>query len=573
MLLLARPAPYNHEFEKFRIRLLIRRTSVAQAASIVNAGIYLYLSWNEVNPVWLVAWIAWFTILYLTRIYFIARFNRLYIKPDRDFNPITTENWFMLGVFLSGLSWGFAALFLVPNSITYHALMAFILAGMSAGAAVAYSASLKTVQAYIIPALVPFAIRLFVEGTPLHLGMFFMIFWYLFSFGSLTLGMHKVTLESINLRFDKDQLLSDIQSAQSKIMQTAKMAALGEMAGGIAHEINTPLTVINLNSERIAELAEKNQLDQRAVAPIVEKINSMVGRVTKIITGLRAFAREGENDPFQKTSMKQLLLETLEICQARFRQKGIKLEIHNKAENLQLECRSVQIGQVLLNLLNNAFDAALDSPEKWVRIEISETSTDCIVRVIDSGPGVPPEIRDKITQPFFSTKCAGKGTGLGLSISFSIVKDHHGTLTLDTKSKSTCFLLSLPKNQTLELQMNQRKTVMVVDDDKDLREALTTSLGAEGYEVIEATGATQALESIRNRPVDVVISDVRMPGMDGIKLLQSIRNELKCPFFILMSGYSDVTSAKAKELGASAFFTKPFDVQEIRRAVAGSLAH
>jgi C4-dicarboxylate-specific signal transduction histidine kinase len=298
--------------------------------------------------------------------------------------------------------------------------------------------------------LVPYAVRLFYEGTVIPYAMVLMVILFFFSILHLTRNMNKVTLDSIALRFEKDQLLSEIQLAHAKAAQGAKMAALGEMAGGIAHEINNPLTVINLHNQIIANLADQNKLTREAVYPSIEKIRKTVERVAKIITGLKSFARQDENEPFEKVLVRELVFETLDLCQTRFKNQGVSLEVEVISETLAIECRSVQISQVLLNLLNNSYDAVMNSPVKWVRVEVRESAKECMISIQDSGPGIPKNIRDKITQPFFTTKEFGKGMGLGLSISFGIVSAHRGTLELDSQSHNTCFVIILPKKQPEE---------------------------------------------------------------------------------------------------------------------------
>jgi C4-dicarboxylate-specific signal transduction histidine kinase len=133
------------------------------------------------------------------------------------------------------------------------------------------------------------------------------------------------------------------------------------------------------------------------------------------------------------------------FCLSRFKNHGTELLIDEIPENLSIECQSTQISQVLLNLLNNAFDAVQGLDSKSVRITIRDLGDRAEIRVADSGPGIPPEIAKKILEPFFTTKEVGKGTGLGLSISLGIVKSHAGTLILDSTKSHTEFVVTLPK--------------------------------------------------------------------------------------------------------------------------------
>jgi C4-dicarboxylate-specific signal transduction histidine kinase len=117
----------------------------------------------------------------------------------------------------------------------------------------------------------------------------------------------------------------------------------------------------------------------------------------------------------------------------------------NSGEDFNIKCRPGELAQVLLNLLNNSYDAVQDLPEKWVRVNLDSFGSTIDIRVTDSGPGIPAEISSKLMQSFFTTKEIGKGTGLGLSISKGIVEAHNGNIRIDNNCKNTCFVVTLPK--------------------------------------------------------------------------------------------------------------------------------
>lgn len=163
---------------------------------------------------------------------------------------------------------------------------------------------------------------------------------------------------------------------------------------------------------------------------------------------MSAFSRDGEQDPFLAVSLKQILEDCQALCSERFSRIGAELEIDELSKDLFIECRSTQIFQVLLNLLNNSRDAIENLDEKWVKISIKDCGDTVELRISDSGKGIPAEVHDKLFSPFFTTKGVGKGTGLGLSISEKLVKTHGGSLKLDPHAPSTCFVLQLPKFQS-----------------------------------------------------------------------------------------------------------------------------
>jgi len=225
------------------------------------------------------------------------------------------------------------------------------------------------------------------------------------------------------------------------------MSSLGEMAGGIAHEINNPLAIIGLSANQISEALAKTPADLSFAKESAEKIVQTVRRIGKIVKGLRSFSRSGEKDPFSPSHLKQIIDDTLELCRERFNSGGIQLTVDCPSD-LMIPCRAVQISQVFLNLLNNSFDAIADLPSPWIRIQVTESNGYVDIRITDSGAGIPPKIAEKLMAPFFTTKEVGSGTGLGLSISKGIVEDHRGTLEYVSESKHTEFLIRLPKSLT-----------------------------------------------------------------------------------------------------------------------------
>ncbi len=238
-----------------------------------------------------------------------------------------------------------------------------------------------------------------------------------------------------------------IREQQAKIVAAAKMSSLGEMAGGVAHEINNPLTIILGKTQILKQLALLGELRPQDITDACAKIDATVGRIAKIISGLKSFARDGSLDPFEKANLGHILRETLSFCEERFRNNRVPLTVKPFDENLELDCRSVQISQVLLNLLNNAFDAVVKDPDPWVQLEVKYDQHFLEITVEDSGSGIPGPIREKIMQPFFTTKESGKGTGLGLSLSQALIESHQGTLDLDSSAKNTRFRIRVPKQQ------------------------------------------------------------------------------------------------------------------------------
>jgi len=220
------------------------------------------------------------------------------------------------------------------------------------------------------------------------------------------------------------------------------------MASGIAHEINNPLHIIKGNCELLEILLEESSPDIAGVREAVRLIDTMGSRIANIVGGLRALARDQRNDPMIEVSVKQILSDTLALCEQRIRNRGIELQLPEVSESITLSCHPTQISQVLLNLLNNATDAVSDLENRWIRVEVSEDGEQYVVfTVTDSGSRLPKDEAEKIFEPFYTRKPVGKGTGLGLSISRSIIEAHRGVIYVDSTAANTCFTVRVPRNE------------------------------------------------------------------------------------------------------------------------------
>lgn len=238
--------------------------------------------------------------------------------------------------------------------------------------------------------------------------------------------------------------ITEIKNQQQKLLESSRLSSLGEMAAGIAHEINNPLAIISGAASLLIERMDRDTIRTDEIKSYLEKIDSTSHRIAKIIRGLRAYAREGSNDPMEWTSLETILENTLSLCSEKFKVHGVDLNTQFD-KSLMILCREIQISQVFINLLNNAYDAVCDSESPWIQISVVENEIELSIRVTDSGSGVSQLHTNDIMKPFFTTKEVGKGTGLGLSISSSIIEQHGGQLYLDQQSINTSFVVSLPK--------------------------------------------------------------------------------------------------------------------------------
>ena len=237
--------------------------------------------------------------------------------------------------------------------------------------------------------------------------------------------------------------INELKSIQERLINSSKMVALGEMAGGIAHEINNPLTIIKGYADLISLQVHKGAIGNDEVIRMARQISETSSRISRIIQGLKNLSRESQESDFRVHEIGEILDDALSICLERFKSSGVHVAI-DVDRSARICGNPVAISQVFLNLLNNSYHAILHQEVKWIRLLSRIEADHLIVSVIDSGPGVPGELRSRIMDPFFTTKAPGEGTGLGLSISKSILVAHGGGLHLDDRESDTTFVFRLP---------------------------------------------------------------------------------------------------------------------------------
>lgn len=260
-------------------------------------------------------------------------------------------------------------------------------------------------------------------------------------------SLARQVVSQIELR-KKTKLLSDLNSQliqqQEKMIFSAKMSSLGEMAAGIAHEINNPLSVIVGK----VSILNKNILEKKIETPDLikglEVIERTTLRISKIVKSLRSFAHHEKDEIPMSIKLGQIISDTLDLAGEKIKHSGITVKISGD-QNLVVKCRPIQISQCFLNLLNNSFDVLKDLKSAWIDIQILQEDEYCKIKFVDSGPKIPIEVQKKLMTPFFSTKPIGHGTGLGLSISRGLVESNGGELYFDDQAENTTFVIKLKK--------------------------------------------------------------------------------------------------------------------------------
>lgn len=260
----------------------------------------------------------------------------------------------------------------------------------------------------------------------------------------------------ISFRFDitAEKLAEEaLEQEKIKSIHLSRLSSIGEVASGIAHEINNPLATIGglvaISKKRVKTNMTPEEVEKTQEG--LERMQKQIERVAKIINGLRAFSRSGEDQETVTANTQEICRSVHELLAERLVERQIEFRI--KALEHTLNCHQLQIEQVLVNLVGNAIDAVTNLEQKWIELEVQDRGGFIQFSVTDSGAGIPKDVADKMMQPFFTTKSVGQGTGLGLSISKGIVERHAGSLSLDSSSSHTRFVVLLPKSRGSLLEL------------------------------------------------------------------------------------------------------------------------
>lgn len=241
--------------------------------------------------------------------------------------------------------------------------------------------------------------------------------------------------------------ITERRRVEAKLIHASKMATLGEMAGGIAHEINNPLGVILVRSQLLSRKVISGSASPMGCIEDLKKIEETSLRIAKIVQALRTFSKDSTDEPIVEVPLIQVIDDTLDLCGERIKSQNVDVRV-NVPAHMKIRCRPAQISEVLLNLIQNAFDAVGGKPDAWIEIACSDPvgpNDHLELTVTDSGTGIPESVTRRMMEPFFTTKEVNQGTGLGLSVSKGIIESHGGELKYDPSFLHTRFIVELPK--------------------------------------------------------------------------------------------------------------------------------
>nr|MBF0223264.1 HDOD domain-containing protein [Desulfobulbaceae bacterium] len=376
-----------------------------------------------------------------------------------------------------------------------------------------------------------------------------------------------------------------MEESQRQLFHSHRLATVGRLAAGAAHEINNPLTIISLNIQLMSKMLSRTE----GATDIKERLDVISGqekRISKIIGDLMGFARPTQ-PKLSETDIWAVMEKVLALSADRSPAAKIEVENYIPKDLPNVFVDASQIEQVLINLLINANHAMPGGGKIILRGE-TNSNGQVAVTVTDTGTGIAKDNLAKIFDPFFTTKKEGEGTGLGLAISHSIMEQNHGALRVSSEiGKGTTFTVLLPVDQggrlrALKKAVDQKVThsdadevcrVLVVDDEKILNEMLQECLKSAGYEVDGAYDGVEGIGLLRYKKYHLILLDIRMPRKDGLEVLQFVKVEYPDIPVIIVTGLASLDEIKETvAMGAFACLKKPFVIETVLAKAAEAIA-
>jgi len=377
--------------------------------------------------------------------------------------------------------------------------------------------------------------------------------------------------------------LTDIHTAQAEIArqrealyQNEKLNAFGTLLAGVAHELNNPLSVVAGQALLLQETAEDGRIADRAI-----KISNAADRCTRIVKTFLSMARD-EPGVMTAVDFNELIDATLEVTGYSLRANNIEVRRRLTKALPAIRGNPDQLNQVVTNLIVNAQQALeeIQAPRISLTTRHDRKRKEIILRVTDNGLGIPASILPRVFDPFFTTKEVGTGTGIGLAVCHQIVERHGGSISIENPRRGgVSFVVRLPAeghagNNDAVITKSNAVThpgrVLIVEDEDDVADILAEILRSDGHEVVRAATGTQAWAELEAKNFDVVLSDLRLPELDGPELYQALlnQNSSMLPRIGFVTG--DTMSPKIREFLKTAgrpYIEKPVTPDDVRALV------
>ncbi len=408
------------------------------------------------------------------------------------------------------------------------------------------------------------------------------IFWASLTARRIAFDSEQAVVTSVVDLTERRNAEQEIARQREALHQSEKLSALGSLLSNVAHELNNPLSVVLGHSQILAESDHGAPVTERAA-----KIQSAAKRCAGIVRTFLSLARNEESLQ-RPVSLNEIVGNALTLMDYGLRTAGIEV-VTDLADDLpETSADADQIPLVATNLLLNAQQALQDFPEPrklWIKTDVDESRTNVRLTVADNGPGVPADMRERIFEQFVTSKPHGRGTGVGLAVSQSILSAHEGKITVtDTPGGGATFVVSLPivaatgvalprraePDEIMPPSVGHGQALLIVEDEPDVSDMLAEMLTPDGFDVYVAESGRAAVRLLGDRDFGIIISDLRMPDMDGPALFRWIQKERPHLVDGVIFVTGDMLSAASRQFLDTAsrpHLEKPLNPADVRRAV------
>ncbi|OGW38084.1 MAG: hypothetical protein A2Y97_00305 [Nitrospirae bacterium RBG_13_39_12] len=376
--------------------------------------------------------------------------------------------------------------------------------------------------------------------------------------------------------------VSERKKIEEQLIQSEKLRAIGQMASGVAHDFNNALAIILGNTELLAR--QIDALNQEQIKKQLKVIETAALDAAGTVRRIQEFTRIRADKEYVKVDINEIVEEVKEMSKPRWKdqaqEKGINIELITiLSDDLPpVKGNSSELREVLTNIVFNSIDAMPGGGK--ISIETRSVNNEVCIRVTDTGVGISDEIKRKIFDPFFTTKGV-ISDGLGLSIAFSIISRHGGRIEVDSEEgRGTGINIILPvpieikdeEIKTVQVRDVKSKNILVIDDDEMVRNVLEGLLIQGGHNVYKASSGKEGLDIFNREPIDLVFTDLGMPGLSGWDVAKSIKaKDSRVPVALITGWGVQIDDKKMKESKADLILSKPFKMEQVLDLVAEAM--
>ena len=393
-------------------------------------------------------------------------------------------------------------------------------------------------------------------------------------------GQAAVAIERARHHEDLQNAIASLQNTQEQLVATERLKVLGEMAAGVAHDINNTLNGILGRAQLLRSSIGQKALDPAGLRHSLETIENLANQGAATVRRIQDSARIRKDRPVEAMDLNAVVRFAVELTRPKWKVEselqGTPIEIVPELGEIPTTSGSPQeMTQVLSNLIFNAVEAMPKGGH--IRLKTSTENGSIVLEIADDGTGIKPEIQSEIFEPFFTTKETGQG--LGLSVAYNIVKRMGGSIEVESEpGKGTRFTIRLPViHATIAEPQGEREPsptsttparILIIDDEQQNRELFAEMLSIDGHEVALASTGAHGLALLENTPYDIVITDLSMPGMSGWQVAQEVKKSHPALPVIVLSGWGvQLEPGALREAGVELALAKPIAVDELLTSV------